>query len=239
MTATLFVCPSDRRSDHPLDNPFWTALRSRHADLALGHGDVARYPADVAPFLGLAHADVEIGAACEALVPAGDSVYLLGVAPARVPAGWRLDAFAPLAQMIREAPVDVPEGASHRQLDDDDRDDVLALTALVYPHYFRPRTMALGRYFGVHADTALAAIAGERLATDDFQEVSAICTHPDHLGRGHAHRLTAMLTNDILAQGRTPYLHVSHANARAKALYERIGYRLRRDIGFWALRRET
>ena len=222
-----------------LDNPFWTALASRHAGLALRHGDVARYPADVAPFLGLAHAEVDVADAFDALVSPGDSVYLLGLAPAHVPPGWRLDAFAPLAQMIRETPVDVPDGARFRQLDDHDRDDVLALTARVYPHYFRPRTMALGRYFGVHADTALAAIAGERLATDDHQEVSAICTHPDHLGRGHAHRLTALLTNDILAQGRTPYLHVSHANARAKALYERIGYRLRRDIGFWALRREA
>jgi GNAT superfamily N-acetyltransferase len=226
-------------SAHPLDNPFWTALASRHADLAQRHGDVARYPADVAPFLGLAHADVDMAGAVDALVPPGDSVYLLGVAPARVPQGWHLEAFAPLAQMIREAPVDVPGGAGFRQLDHLDRDDVLALTALVYPHYFRPRTMALGRYFAIHTDGALAAMAGERLATDDFQEVSAICTHPDHLGRGHAHRLTALLTNDILAQGRTPYLHVSHANVRAKALYERIGYRLRRDIGFWALLRDS
>ena len=75
---------------------------------------------------------------------------------------------------------------------------MLALTALGCPHYFRPRTMTLGRYFAIHSDGALAAMAGERLATDGFQEVSAICTHPDHLGRGHAHRLTALLTNAIL-----------------------------------------
>lgn len=230
---------SAHASEAPLDNPFWTALASRHAPLALRHGKVARYPADIAPFLGLAHVDVDVTDSFDVLVPPGDSVYLLGIAPAHVPTGWRLDAFAPLAQMIRETPVDVPDGGAVRPLDDGDRDDVLALTALVYPHYFRPRTMTLGRYFAIDADGALAAMAGERLATEDFQEVSAICTHPDHLGRGHAHRLTALLTNDILAQGRTPYLHVSHANARAKALYERIGYRVRRDIGFWALRREA
>ena len=46
-----------------------------------------------------------------------------------------------------------------------------------------------------------------------------------------------MLTNDILAQGRTPYLHVSHENPRAKNMYERMGYRLRRDIPFWSLQR--
>ncbi|HET7612091.1 MAG TPA: GNAT family N-acetyltransferase, partial [Rhodanobacteraceae bacterium] len=49
--------------------------------------------------------------------------------------------------------------------------------------------------------------------------------------------LTAFLTNDTLARGRTPFLHVSYENPHAKSLYERIGYRLRRDIPFWALRR--
>ncbi len=45
-----------------------------------------------------------------------------------------------------------------------------------------------------------------------------------------------MLTSDILAQGRTPYLHVSHKNPRAKNMYEHMGYRLRRNIPFWSLR---
>ena len=46
-----------------------------------------------------------------------------------------------------------------------------------------------------------------------------------------------MLTNDTLARGRLPFLHVSHENPRAKGLYECMGYRLHRDIGFWSLRR--
>ena len=78
---------------------------------------------------------------------------------------------------------------------------------------------------------------GERLGTNGLVEMSAICTHPDYTGRGYARRLTAWLTNDTLAQGRTPFLHVSHANTRAKALYETMGYQLRTDIGFWALQR--
>jgi predicted GNAT family acetyltransferase len=123
------------------------------------------------------------------------------------------------------------------------RADVLALTALVYPHYFRPRTMEMGRYFGIYEFDSggggrLAAMIGERLGTDTHQEMSAICTHPDFNGRGYARRLTAMLTNDTFARGRIPFLHVSHENLRAKQLYEQLGYRHRRDIGFWSLRRE-
>lgn len=232
---------------HPLDNPFWSSLATRHRHLALRAGDVARFPPDYAPFLGIADAGVDIGAAGEGdapLVAPGESVYLLGVAPARVPAGWTLQAFDDLAQMACMSPLDVPDGPEVAALEAPQREEVLALTALVYPHYFRARTMELGGYYGIHARDGhgarrLAAMIGERLGTDAHTEMSAICTHPDFGGRGYARRLTALLTNATLAEGRLPFLHVSHANARAKALYAGMGYRLRRNIGFWSLRRDA
>jgi ribosomal protein S18 acetylase RimI-like enzyme len=223
--------------DAGLDNPFFAALDGIHRDIALRRGDVVRYPADVAPFLGVAHAGVEVGDAFDALVPEGDEALLLGVAPARMPPGWTLEPFADLAQMVCGEPLDEVDGAEILELDERHRDDVLALVALVYPHYFRPRTMALGRYFGIYRQGRLAAMIGERLGTPAAREMSAICTHPDSIGRGHARRLTAFLANDTLAQGRLPFLHVSHANTRAKQLYERSGWRLRRDIPFWRLAR--
>jgi ribosomal protein S18 acetylase RimI-like enzyme len=223
--------------DAGLDNPFFAALDGLHRDVALRRDDVARYPADVAPFLGIAHADVDIGDAFDDLVPVGDEVLLLGVAPARMPPGWALEPFADLAQMLRDAPLDEVDGPEILELDERHRGDVLALVALVYPHYFRARTMQLGRYFGIYEDGRLAAMIGERLGTPAAREMSAICTHPDFLGRGHARRLTAFLVNDTLAQGRLPFLHVSHANIRAKELYERTGWRPRRDIPFWRLAR--
>lgn len=224
-----------------LDNPFWSSLQSRHRHMALGSGDVARYPREIAPFLGVADADADIASAIESLVAPGESVYLLGVVPA-VPKGWQLEAFRPLAQMVCTVPLEVVDGPPVIALTREHRADVLALTALVYPHYFRERTMDMGRYFGIYmpdasGETRLAAIIGERLGTDAYTEMSAICTHPDFNGRGYARRLTAMLANDTLAGGRTPFLHVSHENDRAKQLYERIGFQHRRDIGFWSLRR--
>lgn len=219
-----------------LDNPFWSSLRSRHRAIALDAGLAARYPSDYAPFLGVADADADVTEALATLVAPGESVYLLGAAP-RVPPGWRLQAFRPLAQMVRDEPLDVVDGPDVVALSDAHRADVLALTALVYPHYFRERTMQLGRYFGLYEDGRLAAMIGERLGTGTTREMSAICTHPDFNGRGYARRLTAMLTNDVLARGVAPFLHVSHENPRAKQLYERIGYRLRRDIPFWSLQR--
>ncbi|HEU4993139.1 MAG TPA: GNAT family N-acetyltransferase [Luteimonas sp.] len=219
------------------DNPFWSALDTIHRDVALCEGDVARYPADYAPFLGVAHAEADVAAALDALVAPEETVLLLGVAPARVPRGWRLDPLEELAQMACDAPIAVADGPEILALGESDRADVLALTALVYPHYFRERTAGLGRYIGIRVDGRLAAMAGERLGTPWHREMSAICTHPDFNGQGYARRLTARLTNDTLAAGKTPFLHVSQRNTRAKALYERLGYRLRRTIPFWALRR--
>lgn len=230
-------------SESELDNPFWSSLQTRHRAIVLQDGDVARYPAQFAPFMGVAHAGVDVGDALARLVAPEENLLLLGVVP-RIPKGWELEAFQPLAQMIRTAPMPVMDGPEIIELSEAHRADVLALTALVYPHYFRERTMELGRYFGIYmpdksGSIRLAAMIGERLGTGTHTEMSAICTHPDFNGRGYARRLTAFLTNDTLARGRMPFLHVSHENTRALQLYERMGYALRRDIGFWALRRSA
>jgi len=219
-----------------LDNPFWNSLRSRHQALARCVGDAARYPEEFAPFLGVANADAAIAEAIASLVAPDEVVYLLGVAP-KLPDGWVIEAYAPLAQMICTASIPVIDGPEVIELSAAHRADVLALTALVYPHYFRPRAMELGRYFGIYQDGRLAAMIGERLGMDALQEISAVCTHPDFHGRGYARRLLALLSNDNLERGRMPFLHVSQQNHRAKSLYEQIGYRHRREIDFWSLGR--
>lgn len=223
-------------SELQLDNPIWSSLHGQHRDLALRVGDAARYPPAVAPFLAIASADTDVAESIASLLAPDETVYLLGVAPA-LPDGWSLNAYARLAQMICTAPIAVVDGPSIIELSEAHRADVLELTALVYPHYFRPRTMEMGRYFGIYQDGRLAAMAGERMGWDTHQEISAICTHPDFNGRGYARRLTAMLTNDNLARGRTPFLHASHENHRALRMYEQLGYVYRPDIGFWSLRR--
>ena len=219
---------------HELDNPVWASLRGPHRALAIEAGDCVRFPPAFAPFLATQTPQVAIDP--QALVATGETVYLVGEAP-RVAPGWSLRSYPDLAQMVCDAPVEPVPGPEIERLDASHEAAVLELTALVYPHYFRDRTMELGRYFGIHLDGRLAAIIGERMATASSQEISAVCTHPDFLGRGLARQLLAFLANDVLAQGRLPFLHVSHANERAKALYARNGFRLRRDIGFHSLQR--
>ena len=221
---------------HPLDNPIWQSLAHRHRDLALASGDVLRYPAEIAPFLGVPGADTALRPAVEALVAPGESVYLLGAVPP-APQGWALQNLGDLAQMVCAAPLaDVP-GPDFIELGEAQRADVLALTALVYPHYFRPQTMRLGRNFGLYEQGRLAAIIGERMGPPGWREISAVCTHPDFLGRGYARRLMAWLANDLLGSGLMPFLHVSQQNTRALELYRNNGFRTRIEIPFWSLAR--
>lgn len=187
-------------NDDGLDNPFFSALATRHRALAQRHGDLARYPAAYAPFLGVSDPAVDAGEGLEALVAPGETVLLLGVVP-RPPAGWVLEPQGELAQMVRDAPLEMPVGPDIVPLDDRDRDDVLDLVARVYPHYFRERTMDLGRYFGIREDGRLSAMIGERLGTAAATELSAICTDPACTGRGLARRLMAHLATTCSRAG--------------------------------------
>jgi GNAT superfamily N-acetyltransferase len=152
-------------------------------------------------------------------------------------AGWRIEPLEHIAQMTCGSGLVVPDGPEVIALGPAHTADVLDLTSRVYPHYFRPRTVDMGRYFGIYDGTKLAAITGERMRFDGHVELSAICTDPGYTGRGYAQRLVALLTNDILERGEVPFLHVSHRNARAKALYEHLGFRWRADIALLSVQR--
>jgi ribosomal protein S18 acetylase RimI-like enzyme len=98
------------------------------------------------------------------------------------------------------------------------------------PGPFLPQTIQLGSYFGVRAnDGRLIAMAGERLRSTAFAEISAVCTHPEFRGRGYARDLTTFLAAHILAAGKTPFLHVKSENG-AKVVYQKLGFRLRAAI---------
>ena len=219
-----------------LDNPVWASLHSDHAALALRAGQVVRYPADVAPFVAVedeaaSQEDVEV------LVPPGELVCFVGCAP-RLAHGWRIAQTATIAQMTCASRLEVAAGPEATELSQAHLADMLALTSLVYPHYFRPRTPRMGRYIGLYEHGRLAAMAGERMRCDGHTEISAVCTHPAHTGRGHARRLVALLVNRILAQGRLAFLHVSQDNLRARVLYERLGFVHRAGIALRVVTRD-
>ncbi len=92
------------------------------------------------------------------------------------------------------------------------------------------RRRELGTFIGIREGGRLAAMAGVRLHVPGFTEISAVCTHPDHVGRGHAAGLMLELMAHIRNHGETPFLHVRHDNTRAIQLYERLGFRQKREF---------
>lgn len=219
---------------NPLDNPVWHALTSQHAALALAASGAAKYAPAVAPFAAVGAAAGRAATQLASLVGDNESVYLVGVAPEQ-PRGWILEQGKPCLQMICQGPPAEVPGPPVTEMTARQCDDMLALTALVFPGFFRPRTLEMGRYIGIYDGARLAAMAGERMRLDGFQEVSAVCTHPDYTGRGYAQRLVSLVSRGAFERGFVPFLHVYHDNVRAIGVYRQLGFVDRRNMPLWSL----
>lgn len=212
-----------------LSNPMWRSLCTTHAGFAIDSGPLKRFPADVAPFCAVDTAGADLSTV-DCMTP-GEAVFFVGTLPA-LPPGWTVANAFTILQMVYDSERAVPAApeADAAALGPADQEAMLALTALAYPEFFRPRTAELGHYIGVHAEHSLAAMAGQRMACTGYREISAVVTHPAHRGHGHARRLIQQLTRMILAEGLTPFLHVSASNASAWALYENLGFVRSREL---------
>jgi len=205
-----------------LDNPAWAALTGRHGRLAIGDGPVRRYPADVSPFSAIESPDAlpvlaeRMGEGDVAVLWAPDELE----APEGVELVMRFDCLQMVAFDFRPAEAaddaDVLGLAYAQEMQD--------LAVLTKPGPFGPRTPEMGHYIGVRVDGRLVAMAGERMKPSGFTEISAVCVHPDHLGRGHARRLMSIVGRRIVADGRVPFLNVLPDNHGAIRLYESLGF---------------
>ncbi len=212
-----------------LDNPIWSALSTEHRLLARSHGLARRYPPDVSPLAAFLHPTQDAFADLQRLVSPGEHVALFTASPLDVPGGWQIDRSRWIDQMICESSLDSPPLAPLR-LGTTDVPEMLDLTATTEPGPFLPQTIQMGNYFGIRAsDGRLVAMAGERLQSTAFAEISAVCTLPEFRGRGYARALVTFIAAQILAAGKTPFLHVKSEN-EAKVVYEKIGFRLRAAI---------
>jgi predicted GNAT family acetyltransferase len=115
----------------------------------------------------------------------------------------------------------------------EDAPDMVALTDLAFPEFFRARTYEVGTYYGIRIDNELVAMAGERLAVPGFREISAVVTHPEHLGKGYATLLMNRLLNDHADVGLKSFLHVKEQNSRAIAIYRRMGFVTLQSVALW------
>jgi len=211
----------------------WHALTTHHAGFADVAGTARRYRPDVSVFGAVEHFDDDAWDDLAALAAPGRPAVLFRPDLPEPPPGWtRLGGGVGHQMVLRElAAVDVPDA---RSLGPADAPEMMALVELTRPGPFAMGTVELGGYLGVFDDGQLVAMAGERLHLPGFCEISAVCTRPDHRGRGLAAGLTALVARAIEARGERPFLHHASENHPARRVYESLGFEFRRTVGFAA-----
>jgi ribosomal protein S18 acetylase RimI-like enzyme len=183
----------------------------------------------------------EAVAALTAIVAPGERVWIFEEPPRLDPQQWHEITRIPGFQMACDrllSEAGRSNGPASVMLDPvADAEKIVALKEIAFPGFFGPRTPEMGRYRGIHVNGELVAMAGERLALPGYREVSAICTHPAHLGHGYAQRLTREATAAILGDGDIPFLHVAGGNGAAIHIYEQLGFVTCADALFVQLER--
>ena len=225
-------------AQHPLDRPVWRALTARQAGLALGDGQAVRLDPAYGLFAAAADAGADSLAALGRLLPLDGVVWSVEAEEPPPPPGAAIVQRAAVNQMVA-ADLRAPRPPDREivRLGEADAAEMRALARLTEPGPFFERTHQLGDFIGIRVGGVLAAMAGERLKPEGFTEVSGVCTHPDHRGRGYAAVLTHAVAQAIADRGETPFLHVYAGNAGAIAVYERLGFRLRRVMAMSVLAR--
>lgn len=215
---------------HLLDRPAWNALIGRQAGLARGDGRALRFDPDYGFFAGALDRSPDSLAALAALVPPEGEIALVEAEPWPTVPGAAADTRA-VVQMVCETltPAE-PAAFEIIPLTEEDAPQMRVLADLTRPGPFFSRTHRLGRFVGVKQDGRLIAMAGERMRPLGFTEVSGVCTHPDHRGRGLAGELMRRVAGRILEEGDTAFLHAYAANAGAIGLYRSLGFAHRREM---------
>ncbi|WP_436833055.1 GNAT family N-acetyltransferase [Parapedobacter sp. DT-150] len=225
---------------HPLDNPAWHALHSGNRSLAHGNGSIAYFWPDVSPFAAMQENTVDNLHVLYESVPFDSRLAVLSPAEIMFPPQWNVVVRMNILQMVCTRPVQlsaISTGAI--PLEDAHVPDMLALTKLTKPGPFAQHTIRFGHYEGIYDGGQLAAMAGQRLHPKPYAEISAVCTHPDHTGRGLATQLLMRQVHRIQSAGEIPFLHVKSDNTRAIRIYSELGFEKRATILIYFIKKNT
>lgn len=222
-----------------MDNPIYNALNSAHGIYAKGTANVKYYQEDIAVFAGLkanSPADFE---ELHALATDASTFVVFSPVALAIPTSWKLLTHIDMFQFVYDS-KDVPAGvdSDFTNLDQTHVTEMMALVELTQPGPFRERTIELSNYTGVINEGKLVAMAGHRFNPTPYIEISAVCTHPDHLGKGYAYMLIREQIKRILAKGETPFLHVRNDNVGAIKLYEKLGFHIRSEMIAYVIKKE-
>lgn len=222
---------------HVLDNPVWNALTSGNQNLAEGNERIKYFDPQVSPFLGFKD---NTEASFEELyqsAPADRAFGFVSPVEIEIQAPWLVPLYIKCFQMVHNGISSSVTSEGLVTLTEKDVPQMLSLTKLTNPGPFAERTIEFGHYRGIFDRDKLVAMAGQRMHVFNYAEISAVCTHPDYLGRGYARQLLQFQIQRIIDANETPFLHVRYDNDRAVNVYESLGFSTRKAIHFYIIKK--
>ncbi|CAI8295922.1 MAG: Uncharacterised protein [Polaribacter sp. SA4-10] len=224
--------------EEKLKNPVWYSLQETHKKFLVTHNGVQFYNPDICIF-GAFYDTSKTSMALNEYGKTVEKFFLVSEnQTAEIDANTTvLEKKIAGCQMVLENLVDIEITEEIVALTEKHINEIYDLIWLVMPGFYRKRGFEMGEFFGIFKNEKLIAISGQRMQADDFIEVSSVITHPDHTRKGYAKQLITHTTKAILKQSKLPILHTNKGNV-AISLYEKIGYKLTRDMNWWLYSRK-
>ena len=217
---------------HPLDRPIWSMLTGRQSHLAEGSPQTAiRIDRGYGPFGAAVNKSPEALFHLAQYVPENGELWLVEDEPWPLPPGTKEVKRAILAQMVADINGELPSAElAILPLGDGDASEMAELAEHAKPGPWSRQTHRYGPFFGIREKGRLLAMAGQRMLMPGMAEVSGVATWADCRGRGYARALISHVMTRMRAMGEQPFLHSYADNAGAIALYESLGFRIRREV---------
>ena len=214
-----------------LDNPIWTALTTKQAQLAHSSSLARRFPPEMT-LLGALAANTEMAFDSLAQLIQRDAVTLYFPALPKLPAGWTVVRAVELHQMVKDgaAPGEAAHLAAHEviELTPSDIPEMSEVYAATRPgRTLCQKVQKLGIFLGVRQEGKLLAMGGLRLHIAGYREITTVATRPGFEGRGYATALMRALVARIEGRGEKAFLTVRSDNGRAIEIYRRLGFKER------------
>ncbi len=225
--------------NHLLQNPVYHALLSGDRHLSFGDGNVKFFDEQVSPFAGFEHGYEKGFSDLYDIFSAGRKILYAAPLPILQPTGWQLQQEIKGLQFVYEPGSEIKTSFTNIiPLTKTHIEQMVQLAKLTKPGPFGTGTIQFGSYYGIFDNEKLVAMTGQRLHVQNFTEISAVCTHPDHTGKGYANSLLQHQLHLILQQNQQPFLHVREDNVRAIELYQRLGFQISGSMNFYFMVRQ-
>ena len=216
-----------------LENPVWYSLHETHKKFAVPFDGVLFYDPAVCTFGAFFDEAKTASASREYIKTRKDFFFVTEnqtpqIDDTKVVLDRKIDG----CQMVLKELSDVIIKEEIILLDESYIDEIYELVWLVMPGFYQKRSFEMGNFYGVIKNGKLVAIAGQRMQTNLFVEISSVVTHPDYTKQKLASQLIAHNAKEILKENKTPILHTNKGNL-AIPLYERLGFEVTRDMNWW------